>query len=48
MQDIDPTDNSGDPFTPGTPPAEPQVKDRSGLYLAVILVVVAAVYFFTR
>lgn len=44
----DDIDELADDFTPGSPPAEPKVKDRSGLYLAVILVVVAAVYFFTR
>lgn len=46
MQDIDPTDNRGDPFTPGSPPTEPAVKDRSGTYTLVIVAVFAifAVY----
>lgn len=39
----DDTNTPADPFTPGTPPAEPEIKDRSGLYIALILVVAALI-----
>lgn len=42
MKDIDPIDNSGDPFTPGTPPTATKDKNKSLLYTVVIVVGFAA------